>query len=1131
MHTYDEIPVIHSYTVDDAIDDGTIIDVTACPAAGPEAEPDPVRPLSSIDSMTEYLRSYGKILGRKAVSSLKPLHVPSRDPLPDFEDVLREPFPCQQHVVAAGVELLNTVGSGFICGEMGTGKTLLGMLAAFKHAQQPRSKGGRGGKFRCLVLCPDHLIAKWKREIEETIPGAKTYHFGSLSKEDAKARKKEDGKTGQRPAINDLINLLDKRAGNRWAKPNGPEYYVIGRDQIKWLPDWLGISDPYKGMNAVGGLLGGRRFVRKIGQHPDGTPITQVANEFGAGSGQPATGLSSRNVVVEKIPMTDANGNPILDASGRQKQKSVTVRAFCCPKCGNVIRDGKGVPMSAQAISKNQMTCSGKYLQQVLGPDRPKTEHGLDKIAPMPASYADRTSGHLNIGANRYEVKTCGEPLWWYTSAKFRYPLARIIQRKFRRFFDYLIVDECHEQQSDEAAQSMAAGKLIGSVPHVLALTGTLIGGYAMNLFALVMRINPRTLREEGFEWGKHMDFSKVYGKIDRVVTTKEESGIGVGAGKGQASMRRAKTGQSKEKSYVRPGIMPTLFGRHMIGNTVFIALDEMAEGLPDMFEYIGGACPPPPETTGDDDQDAAERDRYERMKAFWVDTACPMEEEQEAEYNRIESTLEFAAKELLKRGSMKLLGTLLATTMGWPDYCHAEWAMDDEVIKGMRRQSEEQDGLDEKIANLHTVGYWEKPGSKDIKNWCGVVTPKPVGADMVYPKEQALVDICKKHKAAGHQVWVYCQMTGKRNVMPRLRDILKREGLQVGIMRSEDVPPKEREAWIAEHGREYDVMICFPKLVSTGLDLFSKAAGGHNFNCIVFYETGYKLNEMRQAARRAWRIGQPRDCYIYYLYYQGTMQHRAMSLMSKKMAAALALEGEFSEEGLAALSGEGDEQMALAKSMSEKIDDADMQRSWQKVKSQADKKKPAKKRAPVEAIADLAKGEPTSPLDEIEEAAQLLARTVLDRQAKAVPLAAKDDIIALAERFAQADAGMWATARRMADDAAYDAELWGTSEPVEPEPEKVEQELNREQDAADSGLGYDELSPMIEHADVPASEAASESEPRSGRPTLKVHRPEAEPVRKVHAVFDDIEFDDELIAKMMANMASHGMSASDIFC
>ena len=197
-------------------------------------------------------------------------------------------------------------------------------------------------------------------------------------------------------------------------------------------------------------------------------------------------------------------------------------------------------------------------------------------------------------------MKTCGEPLWWYVSKKYRYPLARIIQRKFRRFFKYLIIDECHEQQSDEAGQSMAAGKLIGAADHVLALTGTLIGGYAKNLYALVMRICPKSLREEGFEWGKDLEFSKVYGRIDRIVTTKEEAGSATGAKKAQSAMRRAKTGQAKERPVVRPGIMPTLFGRHMIGNTVFIALDEMAEGLPDMFEYIGGECPPPPEPTGD---------------------------------------------------------------------------------------------------------------------------------------------------------------------------------------------------------------------------------------------------------------------------------------------------------------------------------------------------------------------------------------------------------------------------------------------------------------------------------------------------------------------------------------------------
>ena len=130
---------------------------------------------------------------------------------------------------------------------------------------------------------------------------------------------------------------------------------------------------------------------------------------------------------------------------------------------------------------------------------------------------------------------------------------------------------------------------------------------------------------------------------------------------------------------------MPTLFGRHMIGNTVFMALDEMAEGLPDLFEYIGGECPPPPEPTG---RRRAGRGQPRSVRADEVvlgGHGLRHGADQKAEYDRIESTLDFASKELLKRGCMKLLGTMLATTIGWPDYCHAEWELDDDVVKALR--------------------------------------------------------------------------------------------------------------------------------------------------------------------------------------------------------------------------------------------------------------------------------------------------------------------------------------------------------------------------------------------------------------------------------------------------------------
>ena len=899
-----------------------------------EPPPPRVKPIPEIDSMDAYLQNYGKILGKKAIDALAPLHVPRRDPLPDFDDLLREPFPCQQHVIAAAVKMLNAVGSGFIVGEMGTGKTLLGMTAAHKHAQQPRNRGGYGGRYRAIVLCPDHLIAKWCREITETIPAAVVTRFGPQGTEikGGRARKGEPknpkAETSTRRALRDAVALLGKRAGHRWEKPRGAEWYVLGRNQAKWLSDWAGLADPRRG------------FDGRLSEHGSAVKVR----------------------VVDQEAVLNEQGRPVYDKTGRTLTTNVLGRVACCPRCGTVARDSKGVPHGLGDLTSrrkaSQKRCTGTIMRALHDPEAPHV-HGLDRICPPPDHLADKKPGDAFAHAGkRWVLETCGEPLFNYTSSPYRWSIATIIQRKMRGLFRYLIIDEVHEQKSDESAQSMACGKLIGAVDHTLALTGTIIGGYAHHLFPLMMRITPASLKEEGFAWGKDLAFSEAYGRIDRVITT-SENGSGDYVHGSVKSMRRSRSGGSQVKKYVRPGVMPTMFGRHMIGSSMFITLEELAEELPDLFEYVGGPLGP------------------DASQAAWdggFETACDMEPAQRAEYLRVQGVLEYANRELLQKGSMKLLGAYLWTTMDYPDRPWG-WDHDAEVTTAHTRAVEvAKTDAEYKVPALgHTVGYWDKPGNRFIENFMGVVTPKSLTEDIVYPKEQALIDICKKQKEDGTQTWVYVQMTGKRNVQPRLKMLLEREGLKVGVLRAADVEPIDREAWIAANGRRHDVMISHPQLVSTGLDLFSKVQGGHNYSTLVFYETGYNLFTMRQAARRAWRIGQPRDCRVYYLYYKDTMQHKAMSLMSRKMAAAQALEGEFSEDGLAAMAGEDNLQMALAKNLSERIDQADMQRSWGKVKGSPRKPRPVFR---------------PGPLDDLPIDLQMIAACLLDGRFRPVPAA-----------------------------------------------------------------------------------------------------------------------------------------------
>ena len=82
------------------------------------------------------------------------------------------------------------------------------------------------------------------------------------------------------------------------------------------------------------------------------------------------------------------------------------------------------------------------------------------------------------------------------------------------------------------------------------------------------------------------------------------------------------------------------------------------------------------------------------------------------------------------------------------------------------------------------------------------------------------------------------------------------------------------------------------------GLDLVA-------FPTIVFYGPEYSVYTLRQASRRSWRIGQDRPVKVYYLYYAGTMQSRALHLMALKTKVAFQVEGELLDEGLVAVAGD----------------------------------------------------------------------------------------------------------------------------------------------------------------------------------------------------------------------------------
>ena len=155
-----------------------------------------------IKTLEEYLLAYGQLLGKQAERSLEPLHIPGQNSVATL-NLLRPPFEAQAHVIEAARKALNRQKSVLLVGEMGTGKSLMGMSAIHAYA------GGR--PYRALIFCPGQLINKWQREICETIPGAQVIQIESWKY---------------------LLHLY------KASKPTSVEWYIIARDRAKLGAKW-----------------------------------------------------------------------------------------------------------------------------------------------------------------------------------------------------------------------------------------------------------------------------------------------------------------------------------------------------------------------------------------------------------------------------------------------------------------------------------------------------------------------------------------------------------------------------------------------------------------------------------------------------------------------------------------------------------------------------------------------------------------------------------------------------------------------------------------------------------------------------------------------------------------------------
>src|SRR5260370_41121774 len=82
-------------------------------------------------------------------------------------------------------------------------------------------------------------------------------------------------------------------------------------------------------------------------------------------------------------------------------------------------------------------------------------------------------------------------------------------------WWDYAIADEI-QQLAGDTAQGNALGVLNRTARRFLGLTGTLLSGYADDLFNTLFRTDAKRMTEDGYEWGSagRERFTRDYGVI-----------------------------------------------------------------------------------------------------------------------------------------------------------------------------------------------------------------------------------------------------------------------------------------------------------------------------------------------------------------------------------------------------------------------------------------------------------------------------------------------------------------------------------------------------------------------------------------------------------------------------------------
>lgn len=346
-------------------------------------------------------------------------------------------------------------------------------------------------------------------------------------------------------------------------------------------------------------------------------------------------------------------------------------------------------------------------------------------------------------------------------------------------------------------------------------------------------------------------------GLLKEGITYKDESVFNARYGISEHSTRSRNGRQSKSSSQ-KPGISPHLFPMHLMGNCAFLELNDMGYALPPYKE---------------------------------IPVVVEMESAHFSAYREIAHEIMSTMRSTEGLGGMSSISIFMNAMY---QYADAPF-------------------------NVNEITAYDQNGERHVLG-----TPFNFDKETFSPSKfnEMIRIVDEEIYQHGRKNLIYVKYTGKEswNQMDTyLYDKLKSMGYKVGILKNGGsydgikMPKnsRQREEWLHKmmDKHDWDILITNPRLVKVGLDLLQ-------FPNIHFFQLDYSTYDYMQASRRSWRLKQTNDVKVYTYVYRETIQEKALQHIARKIDAAMAMQGKFSEEGLRAMADSSDGMNALAKQL-----------------------------------------------------------------------------------------------------------------------------------------------------------------------------------------------------------------------